>query len=110
MAPDKIYLHEISAEELTENLPYHVCYIRKDALLEFPASLEKDSAKNAGTDDLAYAAHEMVCTLIEKILGKHVGEGYYVEVLNMETDQVNNPFEKYGRTFHYSELNFEKKI
>ena len=46
----------------------------------------------------------------EKILVKHVGEGYYVEVLNMETDQVNNPFEKYGRTFHYSELNFEKKI
>lgn len=35
MAPDKIYLHEISAEELTENLPYHVCYIRKDALLEW---------------------------------------------------------------------------
>ena len=34
-APDKIYLHEISAEELTENLPYHVCYIRKDALLEW---------------------------------------------------------------------------
>jgi len=35
MAPDKIYLHEICAEELTENLPYHVCYIRKDALLEW---------------------------------------------------------------------------
>ena len=34
MAPDKIYLHEISAEELTENLPYHICYIRKDALLD----------------------------------------------------------------------------
>ena len=34
-APDKIYLHEISAEELTKNLPYHVCYIRKDALLEW---------------------------------------------------------------------------
>lgn len=37
-APDKIYLHEISAEELTENLPYHVCYIRKDALLEWAKS------------------------------------------------------------------------
>ena len=34
-APDKIYVHEISAGELTENLPYHVCYIRKDALLEW---------------------------------------------------------------------------
>ena len=66
-APDKIYVHEISAEELTENLPYHICYIRKDALLEFLASLEKDSAKNAGTDDSASAAHEMVCQLIDKI-------------------------------------------
>ena len=43
----------------------------------------------------------------EKILVKHVWEGYYVEVLDVET---NNPYEKYGRTFHYSELNFEKKI
>ena len=42
----------------------------------------------------------------EKILVKHVGEGYYVEVLNVET---KNPYEKYGRRFHYSELNFEKK-
>lgn len=35
MVSDKIYVHEISAEELTENLPYHICYIRKDALLEW---------------------------------------------------------------------------
>lgn len=34
-APDKIYLHEISAQELTENLPYHVCYISKDTLMEW---------------------------------------------------------------------------
>ena len=43
MAPDKIYLHEICAEELTENLPYHDCYIRKDALLEW-ARNSRDSA------------------------------------------------------------------
>ena len=34
-APDKIYVHELSAEELTENFPYHVCYVRKDALMEW---------------------------------------------------------------------------
>ena len=45
----------------------------------------------------------------EKIQVKHVGEGYYVEVLNMEIVQVNNSFEKYGRRFHYSKLNFENE-
>lgn len=28
--PEKIFVHEASAPELTENLPYHICYIRKD--------------------------------------------------------------------------------
>ena len=41
MAPDKIYLHEISVEELTENLPYHVCYIRKDALLKWAKEMKE---------------------------------------------------------------------
>lgn len=41
MTPDKIYLHEISAEELTENLPYHVCYLRKDTLLEQAKELKE---------------------------------------------------------------------
>lgn len=41
MKPDKIYVHEISAEELTENLPYHVCYIRKDALLDWAKNLKE---------------------------------------------------------------------
>lgn len=43
----------------------------------------------------------------EKIKVKHVWKGNYIEVLDVET---NNPWEKYGRTFHYSELNFDKKI
>ena len=33
-APEKIYVHEASAPELTENLPYHIEYIRKDAFIE----------------------------------------------------------------------------
>lgn len=33
-APEKIYIHEASASELTEKLPYHIEYIRKDAFIE----------------------------------------------------------------------------
>ncbi len=73
-APDKIYLHpDIGGKGFIR--PWlkraanseSVAYIRKDALLDFLASLEKNSARNAGTDDQAYAAHEMVCLLIDKI-------------------------------------------
>ena len=53
-APDKIYLHEISAEELTENLPYHVCYIRKDALLKWIQEARAIPHENAITRDLAF--------------------------------------------------------
>lgn len=42
MTPDKIYVHEISAEELTKNLPYHICYIRRDALLEWAKDQKRD--------------------------------------------------------------------
>ena len=33
-APDKIYVHEASAPELTEKLPYHIEYTRTDAFIE----------------------------------------------------------------------------
>lgn len=33
-APEKIYIHEASAPELTEKLPYHLEYVRKDAFIE----------------------------------------------------------------------------
>ena len=33
-APEKIYIHEASASELTEKLPYHIEYIRTDAFIE----------------------------------------------------------------------------
>lgn len=33
-APDKIYVHEISAHELTEKLPYHIEYVRKDKFID----------------------------------------------------------------------------
>lgn len=34
MTPDKIYIHEASAPEMTDKLPYHIEYIRKDAFIE----------------------------------------------------------------------------
>lgn len=61
--PDKIYLHEISAEELTENLPYHVCYIRKDALLEWAKEQASTTEKLNGKDAMLKAWD----TLIDKI-------------------------------------------
>ena len=33
-APEKIYIHEASASELTEKLPYHIEYTRTDAFIE----------------------------------------------------------------------------
>ena len=33
-APEKIYVHELSAPELTEKLPYHIEYTRTDAFIE----------------------------------------------------------------------------
>lgn len=32
--PEKIYVHEASAPELTEKLPYHIEYTRTDAIIE----------------------------------------------------------------------------
>ena len=64
-APDKIYLHEISAEELTENLPYHVCYIRKDALLEWAKKNNKRIDVEEGDYSLGYVS--AMIDLIEKI-------------------------------------------
>jgi len=76
-APDKIYLQRVpsnqevidewTVEPVKHTVLEDIEYIRKDALLEFLTGLEKDSARNAGTNDLAYAAHEMVCELIDKI-------------------------------------------
>ena len=33
-APEKIYVHEVSAPELTENLSYHIEYTRTDVFIE----------------------------------------------------------------------------
>ena len=33
-APEKIWVHEASAPELTEKLPYHIEYTRTDAFIE----------------------------------------------------------------------------
>lgn len=46
-APDKIYIHEASAHELSEPVlkEYHIEYIRKDALLEWLKELKAQSLK-----------------------------------------------------------------
>ena len=76
VGPDKIYIQSRAIDYwlLRQNIVYtkrlsdtSIEYLRKDALLEFLAGLEKDSARNAGTDDLACAAHDMVCLIIDKI-------------------------------------------
>lgn len=72
-APNKVYIDDLAvvndcATKISlKQLPNFSKYIRKDALMEFLVSLEKDFVRNAGTDDLAYAAHETVCILIDKI-------------------------------------------
>ena len=63
-APDKIYVHEISAGELTENLPYHVCYIRKDALLAFLNERRKGLTSG---DSFVAGERKMLKEIIEKI-------------------------------------------
>lgn len=71
MASDKIYVHEISAEELTENLPYHICYICKDALLEWAkgqkAWLKQGFKKDWKNDDTLNGGRLMLDKLINKI-------------------------------------------
>lgn len=63
-APDKIYVHEISAEELTENLPYHVCYICKDALLEW-ANARKSGL--ASGESFVAGERKMLKEIIDKL-------------------------------------------
>ena len=65
MISDKIYVHEISAEELTENLPYHICYIRKDALLEWAKKKNKRIDTEDGDYSLGYVS--AMIDLIDKI-------------------------------------------
>lgn len=59
-APKKIYIHEASAPELTEKLPYHIEYTRTDSFIEkacewLSANADKyiwysDYAENIGDD------------------------------------------------------------
>ena len=71
MAPDKIYLHEISTEELTENLPHHICYIRKDALMEWAknekAWLKQGHKHEWSNDDILFGGELILDNLIEKL-------------------------------------------
>ena len=50
--PEKIYVHEASAPELTEKLPYHIEYIRTDAFIEkackFLKSYRQDTPDGTG--------------------------------------------------------------
>ena len=71
-APDKIYVHEISAEELTESLPYHVCYLRKDFVAEMLDTVENhaflDGREKLKEELLEWAKEQK--TLME--LGGHI--------------------------------------
>lgn len=49
-APEKIYVHEASAPELTENLPYHIEYIRTDAFIEKVCKFLDDRIKHDSID------------------------------------------------------------
>ena len=68
---DKIYVHEISAGELTENLPYHVCYLRKDTLLDWvkeqKAWLKQGYKKDWKNDDTLNGGRLMLDRLINKL-------------------------------------------
>lgn len=43
MAPEKIYIHEASAPEMTDKLPYHIEYIRKNAFIKKACLWLKDN-------------------------------------------------------------------
>ncbi len=70
-APDKIYVHEISAEELTESLPYHVCYLSKDVLLDWAkgqkAWLKQAYKKEWKNEDTLNGGRLMLDKLINKL-------------------------------------------
>ena len=59
-APEKIYIHEASASELTEKLPYHIEYVRKDALLEWAKIKQTQCLENS-------TAHAYFQMFIDKI-------------------------------------------
>lgn len=66
-APDKIYIHEVSALELA--LPrkdYHLEYICKDALLEW-AKNELENAKNTDFDEFGRGEVITLKRIIDKI-------------------------------------------
>ena len=52
-APEKIYVHEASAPELTEKLPYHIEYTRTDAFIEKACEwLDENCTKYWGTESV----------------------------------------------------------
>ena len=73
-APEKIYIHEASAPELTEKLPYHIEYTRTDAFIEKAA----DYIKKDMLDNLAFQGRlhriEIIDGIIEKFIKAMKGE------------------------------------
>ena len=70
MAPDKIYVPTrmglVAPLEVKES-DTDVCYIRKDALLEWAKEREAETRDKAGMDDVACAYHDAIMDLIEKL-------------------------------------------
>lgn len=69
-APEKIYVHEASAPELTEKLPYHIEYIRTDAVIDFlkDCSTYEDFNGNTCVDE------DLFNTMVEDFVNYMKGE------------------------------------
>lgn len=69
-APDKIYVHELSATELDLPIPYGVSYIRKDAILEWARKQKEETEgliKEHSKDDSLWAEMHWYERLINHI-------------------------------------------
>jgi len=54
-APEKIYVHEASASELTENLSYHIGYTHTDAFIKKAVEwLEENLSEYCDGEDIEY--------------------------------------------------------
>jgi len=67
-APDKIYVHELSAEQLTEpHKDYHLEYIRKEALVEWARSNWLYYRNGTIADQIKSSAYEVMLEHIESL-------------------------------------------
>jgi len=58
MAPDKIYIHEASAPEMTDKLPYHLEYTRTDVAVKKACRCYCDDNCTRGMSGLCFHKHD----------------------------------------------------